>query len=474
MSRSKLAIGVVIGKAVHRARHVTAALVVLGLFALDVDEALSQRLPGCGPDPPFRSAGDEADVSDMGLLASTHRISLNAGLGQANSASGSPAVSANGRFVAFHSKATNLVPDDTNRRWDVFLYDRATRSIKRVSLRSDGGQSNGASVFPAISGNGRFVAFKSAASNLVRGDTNRKIDAFVYDRRIGKVRRASVSTRGRQAKRDVSTVNLSQNGRVVIFSTAASSLVRGDTNARMDVFARNLATDRTTRLSISNFNQQANNHSHSATVSAGGRYVGFRSLATNLVSGDTNGIEDVFVFDRRLNRTTRVNVTSGGTQIFNRSFRPTLSASGRFVVFRSTDPTLVAGDTNGQIDVFVRDLAAGTTERVSVSTSGEQGNGRSFRPSISGNGRFVVFASAATNLVPSDTNRRPDVFRHDRRTRTLTRVSITVRRRQANGCSINPKTNGDGRVVVFTSTARNLVPRDTNRVADVFARVYRP
>jgi Tol biopolymer transport system component len=241
----------------------------------------------------------------------------------------------------------------------------------------------------------------------------------------------------------------------------------------MDVFARNLVTNRTTRLSISNFNEQANNDSQSATVSADGRHIGFRSLASNLVSGDTNGIEDVFVFDRRLNRTTRVNVTSSGAQVFNRSFRPTLSASGRFVVFRSTDPTLVAGDTNGQVDVFVRDLATRTTQRVSVSTSGGQGNGRSYRPSISGNGRYVVFASAASNLVSSDTNRVPDVFRHDRRTQATTRVSITGRGRQANGCSINPKTNGDGRVVVFTSTGRNLVPGDTNRAADVFARIYR-
>jgi Tol biopolymer transport system component len=462
-------------KTAHRAQHLTAALVAVGLAAFDVGEASSQQRPqGCGPDPPFRPTGGEADASDARLPAGTHRISLDAGGRQANNSSGSPAVSASGRFVAFHSRATNLAPRDRNRRWDVFVYDRVIKSIKRASVRSDGGQSNGASIFPSISGNGRLVAFRSTASNLVPGDTNRRTDAFVYDRGTGEIRRASIATRGRQANRDIKTLNLSQNGRVAIFSTAASGLVRGDTNRRMDIFARDLVTRRTTRLSISNFNQQANNDSQSATVSADGRYVGFRSLASNLVSGDTNGIEDVFVFDRRLNRTTRVNVTRSGAQVFNRSFRPTLSASGRFVVFRSTDPTLVVGDTNGQVDVFVRDLAAESTERVSVSSSRGQGNGHSYRPSISGNGRYVVFASTATNLVSSDTNGRPDVFRHDRRTRMTTRVSITFHGRQANGCSINPKTNGDGRVVVFTSTGRNLVRGDTNRVADVFARVYRP
>jgi Tol biopolymer transport system component len=413
------------------------------------------------------------DASDAGLPAGIHRISANPGGPQADKASGAPAVSAGGRFVAFHSAASNLAPGDTNRKWDVYVYDRATNSVTRVSVRSDGGQANGGSVFPSISANGRFVAFRSVASNLVPGDTNRRMDAFVYDRQTGKLRRASIGTRGRQANRDIKTLDLSQNGRVAIFSTSASTLVRGDTNGRMDVFARNLVTNRTTRLSISNFNRQPNNDTVAATVSANGRYVGFRSLASNLVSGDTNGIDDVFVFDRRFNRTTRVNVTPSGAEVFGISLRPTLSANGRVVVFRSGAPNLVSGDTNGQIDVFVRDLAARRTARVSVSTSGRQGNGRSYRPTISGNGRYVVFASAASTLVSSDTNRVPDVFRHDRRTRTTTRVSITASGRQAIGCSISPKTNGNGRVVAFTASARNLVPGDTNRVADVFARVYR-
>jgi Tol biopolymer transport system component len=417
--------------------------------------------------------GGEVDASDAGLPPGMHRISANPEGPQGDRPSGAPAVSAGGRFVAFHSAASNLAPGDTNRRWDIYVYDRATNSIKRVSVRSDGGQSNGASVFPSISANGRFVAFRSVATNLVPGDTNGRKDAFVYDRQTGKLRRISIGTRGRQANRDIRTLDLSQNGRVAIFSTAASTLVRGDTNGRTDIYARNLGTNRTTRLSISNFNRQPNNDSIAATISANGRYVGFRSPASNLVRGDTNGIDDVFVFDRRVNRTTRVNVTSNGVQVFGISLRPTLSANGRFVVFRSGASDLVAGDTNRQVDVFVRDLATRRTARVSVSTSGRQGNGRSYRPTISGNGRYVVFASAASTLVSSDTNRVPDVFRHDRRTRTTTRVSMTASGRQAIGCSISPKTNGDGRVVVFTATARNLVPGDTNRVADVFARVYR-
>ncbi len=393
---------------------------------------------------------------------------------QANRASGGAAVSAGGRFVAFHSSATNLVPDDTNRRWDVFVYDRTTGSIERVSVRSDGGESNGASVFPSISSSGRLVAFRSTASNLVPGDTNGRLDVFVYDRSTKTIRRASVGTRGRQANRDVSAVDLSGNGRVVIFATAASTLARGDTNGKRDVFARDLVSNRTTRLGISNLNRQPNDDSNSATVSADGRYVGFRSHASNLVSGDTNGIEDTFVFDRRRHLTRQVNVTSSGAQVFGLSFRPSLSANGRFVAFRAAATNLVPGDTNRQIDVFVRDLAAGKTKRISVSSSGRQANGRSYRPNISANGRYVVFASSATTLVQRDTNRVPDVFRHDRRTGRTTRVSLTTGGRQPGACSINPKTNADGTVIAFTSAAANLVPADTNRSSDIFARVLRP
>jgi Tol biopolymer transport system component len=454
----------------------TAALVALGLPVFGAAEAGSQRPQGCGPNPHFRptSGQEHAASADLGLLARTDRISVTAGGDQANGASGGAAVSASGRFVAFHSSAANLVPDDTTRNWDVFVYDRATGAVERVSVRSDGGESNGASVFPSVSANGRLVAFRSTASNLVPGDTNRRLDAFVYDRSTKTIRRASIGTRGRQANRDVSAADLSGNGRVVIFATAASTLVRGDTNGKRDVFARDLVSNRTTRLSISNLKGQPNDDSNSATVSADGRYVGFRSQASNLVSGDTNGIEDPFVFDRRRNLTRRVNVTSDGEQVFGLSFRPSLSANGRFVAFRSLAANLVPGDTNRQVDVFVRDLAARKTERISVSSSGRQGNGRSYRPNISANGRYVVFASSATTLVRRDTNRVPDVFRHDRRTGRTTRVSLTTGGRQAGGCSIHPKTNADGTVVAFTSAAANLVPADTNRSADLFARILLP
>jgi len=435
--------------------------------------ALGQRFPNCGPDPSLRSTSGAAEPT-LGeeAVPVTQRVSVANGGSEANAESGSAAISANGRYVAFHSQATNLVAGDTNGTWDIFVYDRATGSVERVSVRSDGSQASAPSIYPSISGDGRFVAFRSAAPDLVPGDTNDRIDAMVYDRTTGEIERVSTGTAGSQANAHIATLNLSQNGRVVVFSTTSSSLVPGDTNGMMDVFARDLDADRTNRLSISNFAQQPNNNSHSSTVSADGRYVGFRSAASNLVARDTNGISDVFVFDRRSNRTERVNVTSREAQVHGPSFRPTLSAGGLLVVFRSGANVLVPGDNNRQIDVFVRDRGAGTTTRVSVSSSGRPANGRSFRPTISGNGRYVVFASLASNLVLSDTNRVHDVFRHDRRTRKTARVSITAGGRQANGCSINPKTNGDGTVVVFTSTGRNLVPDDTNGVADIFARSY--
>jgi hypothetical protein len=409
-----------------------------------------------------------------GVPPPTQRMSVRTDGGQANRASASPMVSANGRFVAFHSAASNLVDDDTNGKWDVFVYDRIAGSIERVSLSSDGEQANGPSIFPSISGTGRFVAFRSAASNLVPGDTNRKIDAMVYDRATDRIERVSTGARGVQANRDIDTLNLSQDGRLVVFSTIASNLVAGDTNGVLDVYARNRASDRTTRLSISNLARQANNQTHATSVSAGGRYVAFRSFASNLVSRDTNGTADAFVFDRRRNHTTRVNVTTLGVQARGTTFRPTLSGDGRLVVFRSNAANLVSGDTNLHIDVFVHDRATGITRRVNVSSSGRQANARSFRPTISGDGRYVVYSSLATNLVAGDTNRARDVFRYDRRTGRTIRVSVTSRGAQTNACSANPRTNGRGNVVVFTSVGRNLVPQDTNRVSDVFARRLGP
>ena len=303
-----------------------------------------------------------AAIAAAGILAAqaapaqahfiTERVSVGSGGVQGNAESGDPSISADGRFVAFVSSASNLVPGDTNRRADVFVRDRRTGTTRRVSLGAGGAQGNGDSSEPALSANGRFVAFYSEARNLVPGDTNGQADVFVRDRRTGTTRRVSLGSGG----------------------------------------------------------SQSNGASVQPALSADGRFVAFISDATNLVPGDTNGLTDVFVRDRQTGTTRRVSVGPGGVQSDGNSQFPALSADGRFVAFWSQATNLVPTDTNGTADVFVRDRQKGTTRRVSLGPGGAQGNDSSYDPAVSADGRFVAFSSDASNLVPGDTNGFTDVF----------------------------------------------------------------
>jgi archaellum component FlaF (FlaF/FlaG flagellin family) len=168
--------------------------------------------------------------------------------------------------------------------------------------------------------------------------------------------------------------------------------------------------------------------------------------------------------------TQRVSVATGGTQGNGDSFIPAISADGRYVTFQSIASNLVPGDTNSTFDVFVRDRRSGTTQRVNVATDGTQANGDSFSLAISADGRYVTFQSIASNLVPGDTNDRTDVFVRDLRSGTTQRVSVATGGTQANGDSDIPAISADGRYVAFESGASNLVPGDTNHSEDVFVR----
>jgi Tol biopolymer transport system component len=238
------------------------------------------------------------------------RVSLNSRGAQATCKesaceSTEPALSANGRYVAFQSSATNLVRHDTNKLGDVFLRDRRTNKTTRVSVNSHGRQgggdrTNNGSNAPVISANGRYVAFHSADSNLVRGDTNRVFDIFLHDRRTGRTTRVSVSSAGTQANAEsLGAASISADGRYVAFTSLASNLVFGDANEITDVFVRDLATGRTTLASLGASGAQGNDGSAAGGVafSANDRFLAFSSAADNLVSGDTNGKTDAFVRD---------------------------------------------------------------------------------------------------------------------------------------------------------------------------------
>lgn len=419
------------------------------------------------------------------LGAQTTRVSVAAGGGQptggGSTGSSAASVSADGRYVAFQSQATNLVPGDTNNLPDVFVHDRVTGAMTRVSVATGGVEAvGGFSGEPAISADGRYVAFSSEAANLTAADTNTYRDIFVHDRTTSVTTRVSGATGGAQANNASYTPQLSADGRFVVFYSTATNLVPGDTNAKFDVFVHDRVTGATTRVSVATGGGQSDDGSYQGALSADGRYVAFASAATNLVAGDTNGLLDIFVHDRVTGTTTRVSVATGGGQATgvvgsDTSAIPTISGDGRYVAFESTVANLVPGDTNNKYDVFVHDRATATTTRVSIATGGAQAMGISVDASVSADGRYVAFTSSAANLVPGDTNGHYDVFLHDRVTGTTTRASISSSGGEATGMEPNGNAltggtalSADGRYVAFSSYATNLVTGDTNAAADVF------
>jgi len=417
------------------------------------------------------------------LAAAVERISVSTTGEQGNADSGypgisfstGPCVSADGRFVAFESQASNLVPGDTNGATDVFVRDRLTGLTERASVSSAGGQSDRYCGHPAMSADGRFVAFVSSGANLVAGDTNGTGDVFVRDRLSATTERASLGANGEQGNKQSSYPAISGDGRFLAFMSEADNLVAGDTNGRVDVFVRDRLDTTTKRVSVSSAGEQGNGDSGGGflpvAIAADGRFVAFPSDATNLVPGDANQTRDVFVHDLFTGETECVSVSSTGEH-GNRCSDSwwgslAISADGRFVAFASQATNLVPGDS-GITDIFLRDRETATTQKVSVSSAGDPADRESSRPSMSADGRFIAFASTARNLVPGDTNDCSDIFVRDTTSGTTERISMSSIGEQSDWSSGGCFTSADGRFVVFYSWATNLVPGDTNGKTDVF------
>jgi len=409
-------------------------------------------------------------LSGAGWAQTTWRVSVGAGGAQSNNISAFPVVSADGRYVVFQSGASNLVLGDTNLVQDIFVCDLQSGTTERVSVDSLGNEVSVSSTNPAISADGRFVAYHSLATNLVPGDTNGTSDIFLRDRQLGTTERVSVSSGGVQALGHSADAALSADGRFVAFQSGATNLVTGDTNGQFDIFLRDRQLGTTERVSVGPGGVQAiGTGSYDPKLSADGRFVAFESQATNLVAGDTNAASDVFVYDRQLGTTERVSVSTGGAQGDGYSIATDISADGRFVVFGSYATNLVAGDTNGAEDIFVRDRQLGTTERVNVDSSGAQGNGFAEHAAISANGRFVAFVTTATNLAPGDTGTLRDVYVRDLQLGLTRRASTTWVGGPPNSDCLAATLPADGRFVVYPSSANNLVLGDSNGVSDIFA-----
>lgn len=414
-----------------------------------------------------------------------------------NNTSDSPAVSADGRFVVFLSKSNDLVPGDTNGRVDVFVRDRANQSTVRVSVSSAGVEADKDSANPAISADGRFVAFGSVAMNLVVADTNGQKDVFLHDRdpdvdgifdepgAISTVR-ASVDDVGAERTRAASQPAVSGDGRWVAFEAAEGS-------GKQDVRVFDRLSGTSVVLSVDSNGVLGNGKSENPQLSTSGRFLVFESNANNLVVDDDNRTVDIFwvdrdadvdgAFDEPLETITlRASLDSNGEEGDDASRYPDVSDDGTQVVFASTAANLDVGITNNKRDVFVRDMTAGATFRISLGPGGVEGSAESTLPWISGDGRCVLFQSAASNLVPNDANTDRDVFLYDRDSdldgvlddpagTRLERVSVDSSGAESNGHSgdiVRPMLSTDGLYAVFNSAASNLVADDDNGKRDVF------
>jgi Tol biopolymer transport system component len=396
----------------------------------------------------------------------TTRVSVDSAGRQGNGGSNYPAVSPDARYVAFDSLASNLVPGDTNDREDIFVHDRATGVTERVSVDSSGNEGNGNSWHPAISADGQIVAFESDSANLIPDDTNGGTDVFVHDRSTGVTVRVSVDSAGVEGNLGSYAVSITPDGRIVAFESWATNLVPGDSNDWNDVFVHDRSTGLTERVSVDSLGQQSNRSSDEPSISADGLVVTFSSSATNLVPGDTNGWWDVFVHERSTGTTQRISVNSSSAEGNGDSDGPALSADGRYVAFESHATNLVPGDTNGWLDVFVHDRLTGITERVSVNSSGVEANRPSDQASISADGQFVTFESDATNLGYDRPFALDCVYLHDRLAWTTELASVDSFCRPGPGGSAS--LSADGQTVAFHSESTRLVPDDTNGRRDVF------
>jgi Tol biopolymer transport system component len=292
-----------------------------------------------------------------------------------------------------------------------------------------------------------------------------RFDVLVYDLATGTSRRVNVGSGAAAPNGSSVDPAISADGSYVAFESTATNLVAGDTNNATDIFRTDGSTVR--RVSVAR-TRQADGSSYGAAISGDGRYVAFSSDATNLVARDTNNVPDVFVRDLRYGTTNRLSVATDRRQADGPSLRLGMSADGRYVAFESAATNLVPGDTNLATDVFIRDLRDGTTNRVSLASDGTQGNDYSAGPALSADGRYLAFTSAATNLVAGDTNQCADVFVRDLHSGATYRVSLTADGSEANGFATAASISADGRFVSFTSGASNLVPDDTNGVEDGF------
>ncbi len=424
------------------------------------------------------------------------------GEGQANGSSFWPSVTADGHFVAFHSDASNLVDGDDNGYIDVFVKDTDTGETRLISSNAEGVPGNGDSKQPSFSADGRYVAFTSEASNLVQGDDNictdgesewNCSDVFVKDLRTGEVERVSTASDGTQGDWFSHQPSISGDGRYVAFTSYASNLVFDDADTCgsaesprncADIFIKDRQTGRTWRASVTPEGVQGNGDSTEPAISTDGNYVTFTSDADNLGVNDNNGVSDIFITNLISADITRVTVTINDTEADGPSYEPSVSADGSIIAFASEATNLGVSDTGlcleseesrNCTDIYIADFITGDITRASRPYEGIEISGSSSEPDLSSDGRRVTYASRADNLVDGDTAicaeddlplNCSDIFLTDLLTTVTSFISISKDREGGNWNSSQPAISANGDFIVFSSYAANLVEGDTDACGD--------
>ena len=401
------------------------------------------------------SAGSAVQVRAAGVVT---RVSVDSNEMQGNAISYTGDISADGRYVAFDSEATNLVLDDTNGVGDVFLRDLQLGTTVRVSLTAAGEQANSGGGTPSVSADGRFVAFESGSTNFVSGDTNGFGDIYVKDMVTGAVARASVTSTGGEPNNESMTASISGDGRYVVFDSDADNLVPNDTNGVGDIFVRDMQLGTTTGVTVS-----GNAGGLDGSISLDGRFVVFNSRSTNFVPDDTNEVMDVFVYSIQTGQIVRASVNSSGVQGDHASIEPSISGDGRYVTFSTSSNYFTTIETYGFSHLYVRDMQTGSTTLASYQ-NGFAMIGESDSSEISANGRYIIFS------FDDKGDGMPDrwLYIHDRVANT---TSVVVSRTSDySGNAALPTISADGSLFTFVSSANSFVPDDTNGVRDIFVK----
>lgn len=358
-----------------------------------------------------------------------------------------------------------------------FSRPTASSIVSRLSTGPGGIEGNGNSRDGTLSSDGRYLVFESGASNLVADDTNGMTDIFRKDLMTGVVTRLSLSAEGTQADGNSLRPHLSADGRAVFFYSAATNLVPGDTNGVTDLFRKDLLTGEIVRLSTDSGRRQVDAGAPAsgmnpdpAAISPDGRFVLFEAASDQLVARDTNNSADIFLKDWATGAIARISVNAAGQEGTLSSFNARFSPDGRSVVFDSQAANLSPDDGDTRLDIFRKDLSTGEVTLLSTNGGGEKANSDCYDAHFSANGRYLVFTSNATNLVAGDTSNNSDIFRKDLLTGEVVRVSTSSAGVESDGNSIEARISADGRYVVFLSDAGSLVAGDTNGKWDVYRK----